>query len=896
MLKLNDTSNDSKECNNIYNRKSTNKINIIKYKRNSFDITKLSRRSFLYSKQKTNYSESSYNNKISKIKDFMPQKNNSSENIKCSISFKAENYPLCLSFMTNTNNYINSINKKFRVRNYPKLFDNKITSDNTSFFNNEEKNKKIVNLKLINNKKTKEIKQIMSKINFHLNKTKKFLEENTITNSSSVNIKNYNYFIGTLDKSINIIDQKEIFNKREKIKNRERLKYIKFDEISKIKKNYKNLLPNNINLNLKLNLPKKKFNNILTKQKSLNLSTSTDINIKDIKDNKTIKDIKDKETPIKNTKIKSSSELLMPKLNNISNNINKKDDKKCNKDLNYSSKILLKKNSIKTINSKESFNNLDNINNIKKEEDKKENNKTKRKSKKSYLLVEKNLQKRISDLQKRSENRKKIKYSSIIIKKEKNISKKIDQKKINFIKKLISINNIEEKINSKKIVRERKINIILYEKNRINKIISNHAEILNFNNHNFFTKYVDKISLKKNIMYSKDILIKYKTTCITLNKLIVKSLHINTYISFIKKCFLDINLRHYISTNLDFSSIRLPQINENNSLKQSLLLPGITPKINQKKEIFLSTKTKFIESNKYQGKNFQIISLYFITKELEFYNILKSVNFLDEENGNKNLKKKLIHSISYNRSPYKSKKTLNFIKNKMKLTVRNNNRNNTHHQNSLSVLEDKKFFNKEKKKFFIKKFRNSINATFSFYKMCNKNNFKKILPRASINPDYTLQKDYQNMSKIISLIQTKKINHKLSTIKYNLLKQIKLKENIESLLRLFILENETNLFIEYFNEVIKQIDINSKDKEGNTFLILSIKSGMNYISKILLENGVDVNMQNKQGNTALHYALSRKNFEMADLLKKYGAYEDLINKKGFSPWECLGKAVEYFNE
>ena len=63
-----------------------------------------------------------------------------------------------------------------------------------------------------------------------------------------------------------------------------------------------------------------------------------------------------------------------------------------------------------------------------------------------------------------------------------------------------------------------------------------------------------------------------------------------------------------------------------------------------------------------------------------------------------------------------------------------------------------------------------------------------------------------------------------------------------------------------------------------------------------MEKGVNVNLQNKQGNTALHYALSRKNFEMADLLKKYGAHEDIINKKGFSPWECLGKTIEYFNE
>ena len=100
------------------------------------------------------------------------------------------------------------------------------------------------------------------------------------------------------------------------------------------------------------------------------------------------------------------------------------------------------------------------------------------------------------------------------------------------------------------------------------------------------------------------------------------------------------------------------------------------------------------------------------------------------------------------------------------------------------------------------------------------------------------------------------------------------------------------LFIDYFNDVYKKIDINSRDGEGNTFLILSVKSGMNYISKILLEKGADVNIQNYEGNAALHFALSRKNFQLADLLKIHGAKEDLINKKGYNPWECLGKSIE----
>jgi ankyrin repeat protein len=68
-----------------------------------------------------------------------------------------------------------------------------------------------------------------------------------------------------------------------------------------------------------------------------------------------------------------------------------------------------------------------------------------------------------------------------------------------------------------------------------------------------------------------------------------------------------------------------------------------------------------------------------------------------------------------------------------------------------------------------------------------------------------------------------------------------------------------------------------------------------YVSKLLLEKGANPNIQNYEGNSALHFALSRKNFGMADLLKFHGAQEDVINKRGYNPWECLGKSIENAN-
>ena len=83
----------------------------------------------------------------------------------------------------------------------------------------------------------------------------------------------------------------------------------------------------------------------------------------------------------------------------------------------------------------------------------------------------------------------------------------------------------------------------------------------------------------------------------------------------INKCGLDINLKNYIYSNLDFSSISLPQVDQDNSLKQSLILGGIKRKKKENKEIFSTVKTKFIESKKYKfNKMAQTVSLNFIKK------------------------------------------------------------------------------------------------------------------------------------------------------------------------------------------------------------------------------------------------------------------------------------------
>ena len=409
---------------------------------------------------------------------------------------------------------------------------------------------------------------------------------------------------------------------------------------------------------------------------------------------------------------------------------------------------------------------------------------------------------------------------------------------------------------------------------------------MKYTNHIFYPKYTDILSIKESIFSHKEKLFIFKSTYESLKINSLLNIFYYSYISTINKCYLNINIKTFIFANTGFSSINLPKLEQDNTLNHSSVLISMNSLRKEKTEMFSTVKTKFIETNEYKYNEInQFLCHNFIKKELDFYNKLKSVNFLDNENNTK--ENKNISSVNSKRN-----KSNRYTSKTVKLTTINNNKLNTHRQNSLSILENKIFFNNTK---ITKKFRNSISANLFWYKLTTQKRLKKILPKPSISLNISLQKEYQYMKEVISIVQARKMKKDLSLYKQDLLKQIKRKENIESILRLFIIEGESSIFFDYFSTVEKKIDINSKDGEGNTFLTLSIKNEMNNITKFLLEKGAEVNAQNLQGNSALHYALSRKNFQIADILKKYGAHEELINKMGFSPWECMGKSIENLN-
>jgi len=72
--------------------------------------------------------------------------------------------------------------------------------------------------------------------------------------------------------------------------------------------------------------------------------------------------------------------------------------------------------------------------------------------------------------------------------------------------------------------------------------------------------------------------------------------------------------------------------------------------------------------------------------------------------------------------------------------------------------------------------------------------------------------------------------------------------------------------------------------DGSTPLyIAAFKSGKKghvEAARVLLENNADVNMKANNGSTALSVAIFRNNTGMIDLLRRYGAKQGMVNKRG----------------
>ena len=85
------------------------------------------------------------------------------------------------------------------------------------------------------------------------------------------------------------------------------------------------------------------------------------------------------------------------------------------------------------------------------------------------------------------------------------------------------------------------------------------------------------------------------------------------------------------------------------------------------------------------------------------------------------------------------------------------------------------------------------------------------------------------------------------------------------------------------------IDPNSKDKYGNTLLIIGAQNGNKAICKLALRFGAHINMTNCMGNTAYHFCVEYGYDFLAKYLESKGANPMITNVRGYKGREGINK-------
>ena len=186
---------------------------------------------------------------------------------------------------------------------------------------------------------------------------------------------------------------------------------------------------------------------------------------------------------------------------------------------------------------------------------------------------------------------------------------------------------------------------------------------------------------------------------------------------------------------------------------------------------------------------------------------------------------------------------------------------------------------------FIKFYKKTVCNEFSV--LNQKKFFKRGVKRKSPNSSFnTPNKRSSKITKLVDTSFNESDSDRLSSIEKKDL------ENIYFELLTFIMESKNRQFFKLFEIHKSMIDVNQALLGGNTLLIISAKHGNFSVAKFLCDQQVNVNIQNNNGNTALHYAIGNQFYSIADILTRAGAREDIPNKKGLFPWDCIDNNLE----
>lgn len=314
----------------------------------------------------------------------------------------------------------------------------------------------------------------------------------------------------------------------------------------------------------------------------------------------------------------------------------------------------------------------------------------------------------------------------------------------------------------------------------------------------------------------------------------------------------------------------------------------IQSKDNNKNKIYESLKNKFYK--KYEVSNSKE-DITLINKENEIYNLRKIKSIINT--------KGIINEYLAKR--YKSNEVFfNYIKtfntkksNSLKLDNNLIQMSFLHINVEFEVNLNKKILepNPDKRKIILK--RHKLN---DFYKIIciNKRKREKIktnkfwekyslLRNTSFFKNKILKKNNKQNKVINNRLKENQYFNKIIESNKNTLRNLLREEDFEKLKHL-IYDKKENQFIFECYKIIDIYDINSCDKEGNTLLILACMNGDFKIVKYLLDKGANPNCINLLKKTPLHYAIANHDYNIADLLFKNGAKDDLENLNGYTPW------------
>ena len=460
-------------------------------------------------------------------------------------------------------------------------------------------------------------------------------------------------------------------------------------------------------------------------------------------------------------------------------------------------------------------------------------------------------------------NKRKIKYENLIVPIKKD---EINNKNNCFLNKIKQNNEIEGKLSVQNVnIKKRKKLILNAERYAIQK------DIINSNNK---IKLYHSSNLQENIEEFKDIYYHYyittddkreyfKTLYNELKHDSLISILVYSYILIVNKCILDQNTINYLLLNNCLSSLFVPLVDVSHK-RTSVFMRGKLFLIT-KKTYFQDKKSKFIESKQFR-KIFENTYSHFIYKEfISLYLEKNNRDYLCKDN-------------TYNKNKFIRKTYKSYTRKQRTMTLRkllscNNTRSS---QKKLTYFDKSNAFNKAKKDVHNLSIlqRGQIFETPKTY---NVHSIKNIGRRRTL-----MNGHFQRKS-----VRTSSLHY------FDLIKKMRGNNNFMNVLKDLIKKREIYLFMEYVNSHSREIDLNYQDEDGNTFLIIAIKHGLFKLAKFLLEKGINIDIQNKEGNSALHYALSSKNFLLADLLRKFGAIENSVNKLGYTPWDSIGKNIEF---